>query len=276
MIHVQSDKIDLSYKNESYEKDSEDSVLIHFNKDNIILSKPEKNISSLINYFKNDDEESTVYIGSFNGVSYFSSVDDCDYNKDTFEEFNMYSARKLLNKRERWISALAFQLRNWALENRFCGKCASRMVPGNTERNLICSKCKMTVYPKISPAVIVLIKNGDKILLARNESFPARFYSLIAGYVDIGESFEEAVAREVEEEVGLKVKNIKYYKSQPWPYSSSQMIGFTAELDGSEVITIDENEIAEAAWYDIDCMPEVPMKDSIAGEMIGLYLKGEL
>jgi NAD+ diphosphatase len=132
------------------------------------------------------------------------------------------------------------------------------------------------VYPKISPAIIVAIICRNKILLARNSSFPGSWYSLVAGYVDIGESLEEAVTREVKEEVGLDIRNIRYYKSQPWPFSGSMMVGFVADADEDQTISIDMKEIAEAAWFQRGKLPNHSLNVSIAGEMIERFDKGEL
>jgi len=139
-----------------------------------------------------------------------------------------------------------------------------------------CSSCNTIVYPKISPAIIVAIICKDKILLARNTNFPGAWYSLLAGYADVGETLEETLIREVKEEVGLDVTNIRYYKSQPWPLSGSMMIGFIAKADDSQPICIDGHEIAEAAWFTRYNLPNYPSTLSIAGELIDKFAKGEL
>lgn len=132
------------------------------------------------------------------------------------------------------------------------------------------------IYPKISPAIIVAIVCGNNILLARGSNFRGSWYSLIAGYADVGESLEDTVKREVKEEVGLDVRNIRYYKSQPWPLSGSMMIGFVAEADDHQPVSVDRREIAEAAWFTRGRLPEYSMRLSIAGEMIEKFDKGEL
>ena len=138
-----------------------------------------------------------------------------------------------------WISVVGFQLMSWYSQNKFCGKCGSKTKEKNDERAIICPNCNTIIFPKISPAIIVAIICNDKILLAHNSNFPNNWYSLIAGYADVGESLEETVIREVKEEVGLEVKNIRYYKSQPWPFSGSMMIGFFAEADDNQTICAD-------------------------------------
>jgi NAD+ diphosphatase len=165
---------------------------------------------------------------------------------------------------------------NWYTLNKFCGKCGSKTTEKPDERAIICLDCNTVLYPKISPAVIIAIICNDKILLAHNANFQSNWYSLVAGFVDVGESLEEAAIREIKEEVGLDVKNIRYYKSQPWPHSGSMMIGFIAEADDKQPICIDNKEITEAAWYTRGNLPNHPLLLSIAGEMIEKFEKGIL
>jgi NAD+ diphosphatase len=191
--------------------------------------------------------------------------------KYTFEEINF--VRTYEKKEIAWVSLVAYQLMNWYHLNQFCGKCGTKTVLKSDERAIICNHCETTVYPKISPAVIVAITCKNKILLARGKNFRSNFFSLVAGYVDIGESLENTVMREVKEEVGIDVWNIRYYKSQPWPFSGSMMIGFWAEADDSQPITIDEHEITDAFWFERGKLPNHPPNMSIAGEMIELFEK---
>lgn len=175
-----------------------------------------------------------------------------------------------------WAGVLAYQLFNWYMNHKYCGRCGSYTEHKSDERALICLKCKNVIYPCISPAIIVAIVSGDKILLARGSNWPEGRYSLVAGYVDMGEPLEETVKREVKEEVGLSIKNVRYFDSQPWPLSSSLMIGFIAEADENQQIVIDENEIADARWFARGHLPDHPPTLSIAGVMIELFEKGEL
>jgi NAD+ diphosphatase len=150
------------------------------------------------------------------------------------------------------------------------------MRAGTTERSMVCTDCGHTEYPKICPAVIVAIRNGDKLLMSRYARGTYRRYALIAGYVEVGETFEECVRREVMEEVGLKVKNIRYYKSQPWSFSDSVMIGFTADLDGDDTIRLEEDELAEAGWFSRDEIVEYPPYISVGHEMMKAFKDGTL
>lgn len=161
----------------------------------------------------------------------------------------------------------ATQLWRWRESRRFCGHCGGRMEDSRTERAMICPICGQIEYPKISPAVIVAITNGDKLLMSRYRGRSYGGYALIAGFVEIGESFEETVHREVMEEVGLKVKNIRYFKSQPWAFTDTEMIGFFAELDGDDTIKLEEEELSEAGWYTRDEIPDDESMISVASEM---------
>ncbi|WP_372774811.1 NAD(+) diphosphatase [Mangrovibacterium sp.] len=175
-----------------------------------------------------------------------------------------------------WVAVAAFQLKNWYALNKFCGQCGSPTKHKTDERALMCPACKTVFFPKISPAIIVAILSNDKILLARNASFTGNRFALIAGYVDVGETIEQAVRREIKEEVGLSVTNIRYYDSQPWPLSGSLMIGFIAEADEEQPIVIDNKEIVEAGWFSRGNLPNHPNTSSIAGELIARFERGEL
>ena len=161
----------------------------------------------------------------------------------------------------------AVQLFRWKESRKFCGCCGSRTEDSRTERALVCTKCGHTEYPKICPAVIVAVTDGDRLLMSRYKGRAYRGYALIAGFVEIGETFEETVRREVMEEVGLKVKNIRYYKSQPWAFTDTEMIGFFAELDGDDAIRLQEDELSEAGWYRRDEIPEDVSSISVGSEM---------
>ena len=166
------------------------------------------------------------------------------------------------------LACRALLLKNWNMNWNFCPSCGCDLVLSESERAKICSKCGNIHYPVISPAIIVAVRKDDRLLLAHNKKYPIKKrYSIIAGFVEAGETFEETVHREVFEEVGLKVKNIKYFGSQSWPFPHSMMIGFTAEYDSGE-ITVDDVEIGHADWYTADNMPEIPPFGSISRLLI--------
>ncbi|HOO62904.1 MAG TPA: NAD(+) diphosphatase [Synergistaceae bacterium] len=160
-------------------------------------------------------------------------------------------------------------IRYWQKRTRFCGVCGTPTIPMEEGEAHIryCPKCKAVFYPRISPAVIVRIEKGDTILLARNAHFPTKMHSLIAGFVEPGESLEEAVKREIAEEIAISVKDIRYYGSQHWPFPDSLMIGFVAQWKEGE-ISVDNEEIIAANWFYPEDLPALPRSGSIAYKMI--------
>ncbi len=221
-------------------------------------------------------ESEFVFLFSLNEVSCFLVWNElkADNPQLTYTDISFF--RTTTQHEIGWVSLVGLHLRNWYQQNRFCGKCGAKTQHKSDERAVVCPACNTVGYPKISPAIIVAILSNDKILLARNSNFAGNWYSLIAGYVDVGETLEETVIREVKEEVGLDVRNIRYYKSQPWALSGSVMIGFIAEADENQPICIDGKEIAEAAWFTKGTLPNHPSEISIAGEMINKFERGEL
>ncbi|MCD8069601.1 MAG: NAD(+) diphosphatase [Lachnospiraceae bacterium] len=162
----------------------------------------------------------------------------------------------------------------WYRSNQFCGRCGQRTVRDTKERMLSCPHCGNMIYPRINPAVIVAVTDGDRLLLSRYAGRVHTGYALIAGFVEIGETLEETVAREVMEEVGLKVRNIRYYKSQPWGVDGNVLQGFFCELDGEDHIRLDRRELSMAQWYHRE---EIPVEDdgySLTREMIGVFKHG--
>ena len=170
------------------------------------------------------------------------------------------------------IAGRAFQIGNWARTHQFCGACGAPTQQLAAERCMTCTACKHAAYPRISPAMMVLVKKGNQILLAKHAASPAPFYTALAGFVEAGESVEETIHREVMEEVGLKVGNIQYFASQPWPFPHSLMIAYTAEYQSGD-IQIDTTEIADARWFGPgDDLPLVPHSISIASSLIRAHL----
>lgn len=179
---------------------------------------------------------------------------------------------------EHWIglAGRAKQVAHWARDHQFCGRCGAATEEAAGERARRCPRCGLTSYPRISPAIIIAvtrqIEGGEEILLARNHRFPAGRYSVVAGFVEPGETLEECAVREVQEEVGVRITNIRYFGSQPWPFPNSLMIGFTADYAGGD-ICLEDSEIADAQWFGPANMPQLPPKISIARRLIDSYVQ---
>lgn len=172
------------------------------------------------------------------------------------------------------LAGHATQLVEWDRTHQYCGCCATSMKQAQHERVKRCPKCGLRQYPRLSPAVIMLVSRGSEILLARAPRFRAGMYSVLAGFVEPGESLEETVVREVREEVGIEIKDIRYFGSQPWPFPNSLMIGFTARYASGDIV-IDPNEIEAADWFTKESLPPVPGKLSIARKLIDWFMAKE-
>lgn len=168
------------------------------------------------------------------------------------------------------MAGRAAQIVAWDRDHQHCGRCGTPTTPLAGERARHCPGCGLTAFPRLSPAVIVLITRDEHILLARGRHFPEAFYGIIAGFVEPGESLEEAVQREVAEEVGLTISDVRYFASQPWPYPHALMIGFTASYAGGEIV-LEETELVDAGWFEIDDLPRIPAKLSIARRLIDAW-----
>lgn len=169
------------------------------------------------------------------------------------------------------VAGRAAHVIDWATTHRFCGRCGTPTEREPSERAMRCPRCKLSVYPRIAPAVIGLVRRGDQALLARGARFPLPFYSTLAGFSEVGESLEETFAREVREEVGVEVENIRYFGSQPWPFPHSLMIGFFADWASGD-IRVDEKEILDAQWFSADALPMIPPPLSIARQLIDAWV----
>ncbi len=171
-----------------------------------------------------------------------------------------------------WVATRAVQVVDWDRTHHFCGRCGVPLNRKTTERAKECSQCGLLYFPRLAPAIIVLVQRGDQLLLARSRHFMPGMYSVLAGFVEPGESLEEAVVREVREEVGIEVKDIHYFGSQPWPFPHSLMIGFTATYAGGE-ISLNDDEIENAGWFEVGNLPQIPGKISIARKLIDWFIE---
>lgn len=220
--------------------------------------------------------EGCTYLFAIDGVRFYLAK---DITYPLTEEYRMENTEIFRTALPRFLAfagITGYQLYKWYSARKFCGHCGKAMVHSQKERMMYCPECRITEYPKISPAVIVGVTHGNKLLMSKYANRDFNKYALIAGFTEIGETIEETVRREVMEEVGLKVKNIRYYKSQPWSFTDTLLFGFFAELDGDETITLDREELAMAEWFERESIPVRETNLSLTNEMIIKFKKGEV
>ena len=261
------------YHNEYYEKTPDLNNFILIFRDNKVMIRFEE---EKIRYPRMKElpeklriiEDAYVYLFSIDTSDYFlylgsETEEFADYHYESLQSF-----RTTVSKHTAFAGITAHHLYIWYKNNHFCGRCGHETTPDTKERMLKCKFCGNMIYPRISSAVIVAVTDKDKLLMSKYNGREYTKYALLAGFSEIGETLEDTVHREVMEEVGLKVKNLRYYKSQPWAFSESLLVGFFAELDGSNEIRLEENELSEAGWFTAD---QVTLEDdgiSLTREMM--------
>lgn len=191
-----------------------------------------------------------------------------------FEDTQVF--RRAVPRKLAFAGVTGWQLDRWYSTRKYCGRCGKPMVHDEKERMMRCPECGLMEFPKICPAVIIGVTNGDKILMSKYAGREFKKYALIAGFAEVGETIEETVRREVMEEVGLRVKNITYYKSQPWSFSDTLLMGFFCELDGEDTITLDQEELALAEWFQREEMPVEWEGISLTNEMMMMFKEGKI
>lgn len=216
------------------------------------------------------------YLFSIDQERFYLGLTDEDLTETGLEEHSTRIFRHLSPMDRAYAGFTAQHLAHWYRTNRYCGCCGKAMVPGIDERKLICPSCGNQVYPRINPAVIVAVTDGDRLLMTRYAAGPVQHFVLIAGFTEIGESAEETVAREVMEEVGLRVKNIRYYGSQPWGCSGNLTLGYLCDLDGDDQITVDHSELATGQWFSREQVPVPQDETSLTSEMIRRFAAGDI
>lgn len=208
------------------------------------------------------------YLGDIDEHGCFCmSLDEMPELPESYTFGNLRSVAGQIEEAVFMLAGRAYHILYWDKLSKFCGRCGSPTRMKDDERAKQCDNCGNIIFPRISPAIIIAIIRDDQILLAHNRHFRGKMYSLIAGFMEPGEEFEDTAAREVCEEVGIKIKNLRYFASQSWPYPDSLMVGFTCEYDGGE-IKVDGHEIEHAAWFKRGELPEIPGTASIAGRII--------
>jgi NAD+ diphosphatase len=214
------------------------------------------------------------YLGTLDDTDVFAT-EQTTPPPEGYELTGLRSVFAMLGEEAFFAGGRAVQVIEWATTHRFCGRCATPTARLPNERCMSCPKCGHQAYPRIAPAVIVLVRKGEEALLARGARFPAAFFSTLAGFSEVGESLEETLHREIREEVGIEVTNPRYFGSQPWPFPHSLMIGFFAEWKSGE-IRIDQREILDAKWCRADALPTIPPKLSIARRLIDAWVEDVL
>ena len=225
------------------------------------------------------DKESLIYLFALDDTAFFLSPGPCQTSL-AGKGFIFKDIRSLRQEgygpKEMYFAALtALQLASWYRDNRFCGTCGHTTVLSDKERAVVCPACGRTIYPRIVPAVIVGVTDGDRLLMTKYAGRGIPFYALIAGFTEIGETLEETVAREVMEEVGLKVRNIRYYKSQPWAIADDILAGFYCDVDGDTTIRLDTTELKEGVWMKREEVVLQPDDYSLTNEMMLMFKEGK-
>ena len=217
-----------------------------------------------------DHPEETIYAFAIDETEFFLDNSRSAKTPDGFEYFDVFSLTGYATNVDGMILFTGYHLSSWYNDNVFCGRCGSKNVHSDYERAMHCPKCDRNSYPRIMPAVIVGVTDGSRLLLTQyKEGFGHN--ALVAGFAEIGETLEETVAREVMEETGLKVKNITYYKSQPWGIANDILAGFYCEADGSTEIVMDRSELRLAQWKLPDEIVLQPNSFSLTNEMMKMF-----
>ena len=258
-------------------KASNNNILIIFN-NNKILYEPNEKTFLLQESLLNIQIEDHLYIGIANNGSDIYAVDisntsiDINIGYKSLVEYDIRHLLALSDPNDIVLMGRANQLLHWIKSNKYSGYSGELNKFDIKEESLYCPDTSRMIYPSISPCILAMVTRGDEILLARNNMFPEGLFSILAGFVEVSESAEETVHREVLEEVNLKVKNIKYYGSQPWPFPSQLMLGYSCEYESGEIV-LDEKEIAEANWYKYNNLPYVPPTTSLSGKLINSFVE---
>ncbi|MCR5202225.1 MAG: NAD(+) diphosphatase [Lachnospiraceae bacterium] len=258
-----------------------DALMIFDNEGRIYVGKDE--VTPIFPTYKSNKSENNnhnkcskkdkqfVYLFSLDEKKYFLDLDfeenNFDKNQEGFSYYTIREARDTFSGKEVFAIFTAYHLWRWYSDNRYCGKCSEELIHDDKERALRCTKCGNMIFPRINPAVIIGVTNGDSILITRYRRGYAH-NALVAGFTEIGETLEETVAREVMEEAGIKVKNIRYYKSQPWGMAQDLLAGFYCEVDGDSHIHMDENELKYAQWVKKEDIVLQPNNLSLTNEMM--------
>ena len=269
-------------------KPDEESFIIIL-KDNKLLIKADEAAGSM-NFPRKREldgkaDKDLIYLFSIDDDRFFYlNMNQKNYDEGLIapllKEYDFYNLRRIMDyklepKRYVYAAFTAYHLAMWYNNNAFCGRCGGKTMKDDIERAVVCPDCGNKIYPRINPAVIVGVINGDRILLTKYKTGFAH-NAMIAGFTEIGETMEETVSREVMEETGLKVKNLRYYKSQPWGVAGDILIGYFCDVDGDDTIRMDEAELKYAEWVKREDVVLQPYEYSLTNEMMMLFKDGEI
>ncbi len=250
-------------------KPEQDSIIFHFRNNDVLCQENSEKLFPLYENFTIPDN--LIYLFSISERKYFLLRDSVIVIPENFDYADVKKLRhnNSIDRTDIFALATAYHLSQWYNNNRFCGKCGGITTDDRSERALECTFCGKIIYPRINPAVIVGVTDGNRLLITRYAANRGvNCDALIAGFTEAGETLEETVNREVMEEVGLKVKNIHYYKSQPWGYSGCILAGFYCEADGNTNIILDKSELSTAEWVERENITGQPDDLSLTNEMM--------
>lgn len=274
-------KYDVTYRTVDV---ADDDVMLIFRDNALLCSIDEEEIS-----YPSVAEMEEIFPDIREKAKYMFRIDDNDYFELRSPEIEPFGKWQYMHKEQvrmlkplwkAFAAVTGFQIHDWYTNTKFCGRCGAKMKASGDERAMKCLECGKAYYPQICPSVIVGVIDGNKLLMTKYSVKHSKYrrYALIAGYTEVGESLEDTVRREVMEEVGLKVKNIRYYSSQPWSFTDTLLMGFFCDVDGSTEITMDEDELSVAEWLDREDIPKESADSSVSltGTMMKAFKEGEI
>lgn len=254
----------------------EGDIVVLFDKNEILLNQDKFFTYGELPSTLKEDKSHFLYLFRMDTFAFYyltnidkQKIEQLNVSRHSFSIFRTYEPSYMA-----YAGIVACNLYRWYESHKYCGHCGSVYEHSKTERALVCLNCGETSYPSIAPAVIVAITDHENILLTKYAGREYANYALVAGYTEIGETLEETVIREVKEEVGLDIENIRYYKNQPWPFTGTMLIGFFADLKGSSKITLQEDELQEGTWFERTKIPPTTGKVSLTAEMIEVFRDG--
>jgi NAD+ diphosphatase len=251
------------------------SVVFSFREEKVLCCKNDEGDVSFPLYEQLKGEQKCVYLFEIDSSDFFIAMQSVIRAIPDFAYESVEIFRNMKPKHLAFAGLTAYHLNRWYRDNEYCGRCGSHfLLHGKKERVLVCEKCGNNIFPRIAPVVIVGVSNGDELLMTKLAHGKYKGFALIAGFIEIGESVEEAIRREVFEEVGIKVKDIRYYKSQPWGFSGSLLLGYYAALDGESDLCIEKSELSKAEWVKRADIVNVPEDFSLTNEMICNFRDG--